>query len=455
MPIDITLIRSNPELVKESQIKRFKDSQIVDTILSLDNQWRQLTGKIDNLRRDKNKNQKQIATFYKSKQPDLANDLLNENKVIDQNIVSEEQAQENIAKQIKSLINSIGNIIAPDVVISNNEDANNKIIKTYGDVNLYDPVLNPDKFKYNHHILLHKIGGFEPERGAKIAGHKGYFLTDYGLLLNQALINYGLNFLRQRSYKLLQPPYFMRKEVMAGVAQLEEFNETLYHVGGVTSSDSDPNLKQTETDDSYLIATSEQPICAYHQGEILEPKDLPKMYAGYSPCFRKEAGKHGKDTWGIFRVHQFDKVEQFVICENNIDTSDALQEQMLKISEEFYQSLNIPYRVISIVSGELNNAAIRKYDLEGWFPGYNAYRELVSCSNCTDYQSRAMDIRCGYKTDKSEEKKYVHMLNSTLCACTRVICCLLELGQTDNGVKLPEVLIPYMNGIDFLPFVRE
>jgi seryl-tRNA synthetase len=448
MPIDITLIRSKPELVKESQIKRFKDPAIVDTILSLDNQWRQLTGQLDNLRKEKNKNQKQIATYYKSKQQELANDLLNENKNIDQNIISAEQTQNYIAKQIKSLLNTIGNIIASDVVVSNDEDADNKIIGMYGDISLYDPIINPNKFKYNHHTLLQKIGGFDLERGVKIAGHKGYFLTDAGLLLNQALINYGLNFLRERSYKLLQPPYFMRKEVMAGVAQLEEFNETLYHVGGATSFESNP-------EDCYLIATSEQPICAYHQGEILEPKDLPKMYAGYSPCFRKEAGKHGKDTWGIFRVHQFDKVEQFVICEDNIETSDRFQEQMLQTSEEFYQSLGIPYRVISIVSGELNNAAIRKYDLEGWFPGYNAYRELVSCSNCTDYQSRAMDIRCGYKTDKNEEKKYVHMLNSTLCACTRVICCLLELGQTDNGVKLPEVLKPYMNGVDFLPFIRE
>ena len=328
--------------------------------------------------------------------------------------------------------------------MSNDEDADNKIVSTWGDITQYDALIG----KLNHHTLLHKIGGFEPERGAKIAGHKGYFLTDAGLLLNQALVNYSLAFLKERSYKLLQPPYFIRKEVMAGVAQLEEFNETLYHVGGTSDN------TQSE-DEAYLIATSEQPICGYHMDETLEEKDLPKHYAGYSPCFRKEAGKHGKDTWGIFRVHQFDKVEQFAITSDDINVSDECQKQMLQIAEEFYQSLGIPYRVVSIVSGELNNAAIRKYDLEGWFPGYGMYRELVSCSNCTDYQSRSMNIRLGHKTERNDDKRYVHMLNSTLCACTRVICCLLELGQTDTGVKLPEVLKPYMAGINFLPFVRE
>ena len=214
MPIDIIFIRSNPELVKESEIKRFKDPQIIDTILSLDNHWRQLTGEIDNLQKEKNKNQEKISIFYKSKQEKFANnlnDLLNENKIIDKNIISTKQSQENIAKQIKFFINSIGNIIAPDVVISNNEDVDNKIIRTYGDITQYDPILNPNKFKFNHHTLLHKIGGFEPERGAKIAGHKGYFLTDVGLQLNQALINYSLTFLKEKLFTLIQPPYFIKK----------------------------------------------------------------------------------------------------------------------------------------------------------------------------------------------------------------------------------------------------
>jgi seryl-tRNA synthetase len=180
---------------------------------------------------------------------------------------------------------------------------------------------------------------------------------------------------------------------------------------------------------------------------------LPIRYAGNSTCFRKEAGSHGKDTWGIFRVHQFEKVEQFVLCEP--ENSPEMLNEMLATAEAFYQSLGLPYRVINIVSGELNNAAIKKFDLEAWFPAYAEYRELVSCSNCTDYQSRAMEIRCGIKKMNQTEKKYVHLLNATLCATTRTICCILENNQTPEGVRVPEVLVPFMGGVTFLPFVQE
>ena len=271
---------------------------------------------------------------------------------------------------------------------------------------------------------------------------------DMGVMLNQAFINYGIAFLRKRNYSILQPPYMMKKSMMAGVAQLEEFDEALYKVSG--------GANESEDNDKYLIATSEQPICGYHKGEWLEEKSLPLRYSGVSSCFRKEAGKHGKDVWGIFRVHQFEKVEQFVICEGDLDVSNAMQEEMSKAAEEFYQSLGFPYQVINIVSGALNNAAIRKFDIECWFPGYNEYKELVSCSNCTDYQSRAMEIRCGATKKMNETtKKYVHMLNSTLCATGRAICCLLENYQESDGVRVPEVLQPYMDGISFMPFIRE
>jgi hypothetical protein len=279
-----------------------------------------------------------------------------------------------------------------------------------------------------------------------VAGHRGYFLKDHGLMLNQAFQAYGTAFLRARGYSCMQPPYLMKKEVMAGVAQLEQFDEELYTVsGGEGNSDND----------KYLIATSEQPLCGYHMGEWMEEKNLPIRYAGLSTCFRKEAGSHGKDTWGIFRVHQFEKVEQFCIVEGDIEASRKMQEEMIKTAEEFYQSLGFPYQVINIASGALNNAANRKWDLECWFPGYNAYRELVSCSNCTDYQSRSMEIRSGGKKMGEREKKYVHMLNATLCATGRAICCLLETYQEADGVRVPEVLVPYMGGVTFMPFVRD
>ncbi len=435
MPIDIYLIRTNPDLVRESQAKRFANVGLVDEVIELDNKWKVSVSRIDNLNRQKNLLQKEVTVFYKAKTPELAKEKLDLIAEIQIQISNEKDNYENLSKIIKEKLNKIGNIVASDVIVSKDEDADNLIVKTWGEI----PTLSNIK---NHHTLLWKIGGFEPDRGSKIAGHKGYFLTDVGVMLNQAVINYSINFLKNRSYKILQPPYFMKKEVMAGVAQLEEFDESLYHVGGGDS-------------DAYLIATSEQPICAYHQGEWMKEQELPKLYGGLSTCFRKEAGAHGKDVWGIFRVHQFDKVEQFAICEDSIEKSNELQKAMLQVAEEFYQSIGIPYRVVSIVSGALNNAAIRKYDLEGWFPGYNAYRELVSCSNCTDYQSRAMEIRCGIKKDTDETKRYVHMLNSTLCACTRVICCILELNQTENGIRVPEVLKSYIGGIDFIPFIRE
>jgi seryl-tRNA synthetase len=200
----------------------------------------------------------------------------------------------------------------------------------------------------------------------------------------------------------------------------------------------------------YLIATSEQPISALHRNEWLEQTDLPLRYAGSSSCFRKEAGAHGKDVWGIFRVHQFEKIEQF--CITTPEKSWEMHEEMIKIAENFYQNLELPYRVVNIVSGELNDAAAKKYDLEAWFPGYDAWRELVSCSNCTDFQSRGLEVRLQMN---NKEKVYVHMLNATLCATERTMCCILENYQTPEGVRVPTVLQPFMGGKDFLPYNKK
>ena len=205
-------------------------------------------------------------------------------------------------------------------------------------------------------------------------------MKGFGVLLNQALINYGLNFLTPKEYTALQPPFFMKQSLMQETCQLSDFEENLYKVIG-----------QSVDEPNYLVATSEQPISALYRSEWIEPADLPMRYAGISSCFRKEAGAHGKDVWGIFRVHQFEKVEQF--CLTTPEKSWEMHEEMIKIAEDFYKGLELPYRVVNIVSGELNDAAAKKYDLEAWFPGYNAFRELVSCSNCTDFQSRALEVR--------------------------------------------------------------
>lgn len=230
---------------------------------------------------------------------------------------------------------------------------------------------------------------------------------------------------------------------MAETAQLSQFDEELYKVP----------TDGAEEEDKYLIATSEQPISAYHRGETLTAEELPVKYAGYSTCFRKEAGSSGRNVWGIFRVHQFEKIEQFIYSDP--EKSWEVFEDMICTAEEFYQSLGLSYRVISIVSGHLNNAASMKYDLEAWFPGLQEFRELVSCSNCTDYQARAMETRFGYKTMGEREKKYVHMLNGTLTATERTICAILENYQTEGGINVPEVLQPFMGGNTFIPFVKE
>ena len=271
----------------------------------------------------------------------------------------------------------------------------------------------------SHHDVLARLDGYESERGVKVVGHRGYFLKQWGVFLNQALINYGLEFLSGKGYTPLQTPQFMLKGMMAKTAQLEQFDEELYKV-----------IDGDAKNDKYLIATSEQPISALHADEWLQGKDLLIRYAGFSTCYRREAGAHGKDAWGIFRVHQFEKIEQFVITDP--EKSWEQFDKMIGYSEEFYQSLGLPYRVVAIVSGALNNAAAKKYDLEAWFPFQGEYKELVSCSNCTDYQSRNLNIRFGSVSQTGERKQYVHCLNSTLCATERTLCCLMENYQTED-----------------------
>ncbi|KAJ2682364.1 Cytosolic seryl-tRNA synthetase, partial [Coemansia spiralis] len=335
------------------------------------------------------------------------------------------EAEKTKEKELRAMVGTIGNIVHESVPVSATED-DNEVIRTYfagGAEPEHDPKLRP------HHEVLYLLGGFDAKRGANVAGHRGYFLTGVGVDLNLALINYGLQFLGGKGYTKIQTPFFMRREAMAKTAQLSQYDEELYKVTG-------------DGEDKYLIATSEQPISAFHMDEWFEKpsEQLPIKYAGYSTCFRKEAGAHGKDTQGIFRVHQFEKIEQFVLTEP--EKSWEMFDEMISTSEGFFQSLGISYRVVSIVSSALNDAAAKKYDLEAWFPARGEYKELVSCSNCTDYQSRNLEIRCGTKKMGDREKKYVHCLNSTLCATERALCCLLENYQTPDGLKIPAPLVP-------------
>ncbi|KAH9299614.1 hypothetical protein KI387_031296, partial [Taxus chinensis] len=431
--LDINLFRedkgNDPERVRESQRRRFAKVELVDEVIELDKAWRQRQYELDNLRKEFNKMNKEVAKLKIAKED--ASEVIKQTEENKKSTAKKEIEVQDAKSTLDSLLGVIGNLVHDSVPISNDE-ANNAVTHTWGKCR-DEPNLK------NHVELVQLLGIADLEKGADIAGGRGYFLKGDGVLLNQALINFGLAFLRKRGYSPLQTPFFMRKEIMAECAQLAQFDEELYKVTG-------------EGDDKYLIATAEQPLCSYHRGNWLHPSTLPIRYAGYSSCFRKEAGSHGKDTLGIFRVHQFEKVEQFCITSPNGNDSWDMHKEMIQNSEDFYKELNIPYQIVSIVSGALNDAAAKKYDLEAWFPASKTYRELVSCSNCTDYQSRKLEIRYGQKKSNEQTKQYAHLLNSTLTATERTICCILENYQKEDGVEIPEALRPFMLGIDFLPF---
>jgi len=461
MPIDINELREykggNPERYRKFMKDRFKDPGIVTQVVQLDEAWRDVRSAIDMLRKEVNTFQKEKIT-PKKKAKENCDEEIAELKKMQAEIKAKEAELPIKAAARDELLMRIGNIVDPEVPISQDEDEDNLVVCLSPEV----PELTlparlgslsytlPEAKPLQHDDLLWRIGGYEPMRGVAVGGHRAYFLTGPGVLLNQALQQYGVQFLAERGYTAVSPPLMMKKDIMGSIAQLEDFDEQLYKVSGKTD---DPE----GSSEKYLIATSEQPMCAFHQGDWIEPKDLPLRYAGVSTCFRKEAGSSGKDIRGIFRVHQFDKIEQFCLTDDNFETSAAEQKRMLQAAKDFYDALGIGYRVVCLVSGELNDAAVKKYDLEGWFPGQNTYRELVSCSNCTDYQARGVSVRCGQKKntkDLTTRASYCHMLNSTLCATGRGICCILETHQKEDGVVVPEVLRPYMGGKDFLPFVR-
>ncbi|GLB39830.1 putative seryl-tRNA synthetase N-terminal domain [Lyophyllum shimeji] len=428
----------NAEEIRESQRKRGHSVELVDEIIQMYADWVKMDFDTNALRKKVNEVQKQIATRKKAKEP--ADDLVAVKKVIDAEVEAKTKEAKLFEVKMRQKASTVGNIVGPNAPVSLTED-DNVTIRTWHPAGEADePPARPDILP--HHEVLLRLDAMDLDRGAKISGHRGYFLTNDGVDLNHAMIAYGLDYLRKQGYKKIQPPFFMNKDQMAKTAQLDQFDEELYKV---IASD----------DEKYLIATSEQPISAFHSDEWFESPEtqLPIKYAGYSTCFRKEAGSAGRDMWGIFRVHQFEKVEQFVITDPK--SSWEMFETMLANSEGFYQSLGLRYRVVGIVSGALNLAAAQKYDLEAWFPFQKAYKELVSVSNCTDYQARRLEVRCGIKSKDQARKVYVHMLNGTLCATERALCCLVENYQTPEGLVIPEVLRPYMQGRDFLPFVKE
>eukprot|EP00698_Gefionella_okellyi_P005515 TRINITY_DN15039_c0_g1_i1.p2 TRINITY_DN15039_c0_g1~~TRINITY_DN15039_c0_g1_i1.p2 ORF type:complete len:482 (+),score=131.83 TRINITY_DN15039_c0_g1_i1:66-1511(+) len=445
----------DPARLIESQRRRYKDASTVTSVIDLDQAWLKLEFETRAIVTEIKQISNQVKEASIKKDVALADELKAKSKAL---AVKKDEMTAQMEKALQerdAALDKCGNYVHDSVPVDNNED-NNRIERKWG-----EDLMEQRKRDglLNHVDLMKRCDVMDLERGARIAGNRGYFLRGDLVLLNYALINYGLGFMVSKGFSPLQPPFFMKKDVMGACAQLEQFDEELYRVamtsreGGKAAGGS-----ADDVDDKYMIATSEQPIAAFHMGETIAVEALktPICYIGISTNFRKEVGAHGRDTLGVFRTHQFEKLEQFVICAP--EQSWDLHEKMIGYAEEFYQSLGIPYRVVNIVSGALNNAAAKKYDLEGWFPGATGggtYRELVSCSNCTDYQSRKLGIRYGTGKTENQRIPYVHMLNSTLCATERLLCCIFENYQTADGIEVPAVLQPFMHGKTFIKFVKD
>ncbi|CAI4226443.1 unnamed protein product [Auanema sp. JU1783] len=472
MVLDIDLFRTekggNPDLIRDSQRKRFKDVALVDKVIELDENWRKLRFSADQFNRQKNVFSKAIGEKMKKKEPqgdkdEVSADIVDKldslkidelsalnvvqikklKSLVDQKIEEIKVDMEKCEAERYSKLTLIGNLLHDSVPVSDDE-ANNRVERTFGDIQ--------GRKKYSHVDLVVMVDGFDGERGTVVAGGRGYFLKGPLVFLEQALIQLALRLLSAKDFTPLYTPFFMRKEVMQEVAQLSQFDDELYKVSSKGSELADDKT----VDEKYLIATSEQPIAAYHRDEWIKEDTLPIKYAGVSTCFRQEVGSHGRDTRGIFRVHQFEKIEQFAITSPNDNASWLTFDEMINNAEEYYKALGIPYHVVAIVSAELNLAAAKKLDLEAWFPGSGAFRELVSCSNCLDYQARRLKVRYGMTKKLDGEVSFVHMLNATMCATTRVICAILENYQTESGIEVPTVLREFMppKYKEFIPFVK-
>lgn len=458
MVLDLDLFREDkggdPEAIRENQRKRFKDPGLVDAVLKADSAWRKARGRLDALNKVANTTSKAIGEKMKAKEalgdtdevpPSLRQDILAVEKshlaplrvrqlkafklLIEEDVKETKASMETMEAERKAALGEIGNMLHSSCIISKDE-AENAVVREFGD--------RETRKRYSQMDLVVMVDGYEGERGSVVAGGRGYFLKGPLVYLEQALISLATQMLGDRGFTPLLTPFFVRKEIMQEVAQLSDFDDQLYKVTGKSSEEAGAEGEE----EKYLIATSEQPLAAFHRDEWVAKETLPLRYSGVSTCFRQEVGSHGRDTRGIFRVHQFQKVEQF--CLTAPDDSWRQMDEMAANAEAFCQSLGLPYRLVNIVSGELNNAAAKKLDLEAWFPGSGAFRELVSCSNCTDFQARRLRVRYGQTKKMDSAVEYVHMLNGTMCATTRVICAILENYQEEDGVRVPQVLQAFM-----------
>jgi len=416
--LDIKLVRENPATVKENLARRGDEDKMgwVDKILEHDRKWRELKTKANKLREKRNKITREISKLRKEGK-DARRKIKEAREILSKIERIEKEAEKN-KEIVDHYLLLLPNLIHESVPIGKDENDNVEV-RRWGKIPEFD-------FPAKDHIdLAMNLDLVDLERAAKVSGARFYYLKNELVQLNYALIKFALDFISNKGFVIFQPPYMLRRKPLGGGIALSDFEDVIYKIEG---------------EDLYLIATSEHPLLALHMDEILDGRDLPLRYGGVSPCFRKEAGAHGRDTKGIFRVHQFEKVEQFVFCKP--EDSWKEHERLIANLEEIFQKLELPYRVVNVCTGDLGTVAAKKYDLEVWLPGQGKYREAGSCSNCTSYQAVRSNIR--YRDKPSESPKFVHTLNSTLIATERALVAILENYQQEDGsVLIPKALVPY------------
>lgn len=415
--LDIRFIRENAERVQQDALNKGYKNADIQAVIALDDERKILTTKIDELRTHRN----QIAASMKNAGGKPSAEQIAEGKKIKEELAVFEKDYRELDEKLTAALKGIPNILQPDVPIG--EEGEDDLVKTWGE-ELFESRKNAE----DHLDFANKKGWVDFERGSKVAGTKFYFLKGDLALLENAIYQFALNKLISKGFNFMTVPHMVNSEVATGT-------------GFAPRSSDQSDEYFIENEDLSLIATAEMSLTGYHAGEILNEKELPIFYAGYSPCYRKEAGTYGKHTRGLFRVHQFNKLEMYAytLPEQSVE----VHEKILAVEEEIYQELGIPYRVINIASGDLGAPASKKYDIEYWSPVDGSYREITSCSNCTDYQARNLNIRV---RRENGDLQVVHTLNGTAVSLARCLVAAIENFQDGEELVLPKVLQPYMNG---------
>jgi seryl-tRNA synthetase len=418
--LDIRFIRENIDLIRDNLKRRQDDEKMkqFDYLLKLDEKVKALKKEIQNLRTQRNRLSREIGELKKSGKDDSK--IVKKVNAVNENIKTIESETDEIEKELRGIQMSIPNVLHESVPYGVDEE-DNEVVREWGGRPEFD-------FECLSHVdLLESLDIGDLPRAARLSGSRFYYLKNELVMLDIAMQQMALEMLLKQGYTPIYPPFMMRREPYEGVTDLADFENVMYKIEG---------------EDLYLIATSEHPMAGMYMGEIFEPTDLPLKLAGVSTCFRKEAGSHGKDTKGIFRVHQFNKVEQFVF--SLPEESWNIHEELIKNEEAFVQALKLPYRVVNACTGEIGIVAAKKYDLEYWFPGQQMYREGGSCSNCTAYQATRLNIK--YRLKKGgTEKAFLHTLNSTMMANPRAMVAIIENYQKEDGsVEIPKILHKYL-----------